>query len=73
LRVIVNDGVVALDGLEQCPKNKDGLCPLDAFVAAQKASLAKADFDWTCHGEWDLPEGPEWNTTTGMPPPRPGA
>ncbi|KAF8688406.1 Phosphoglycerate mutase-like protein, partial [Rhizoctonia solani] len=73
LRVIVNDGVVALDGLDQCPTNKDGLCPLGAFVAAQKASLAKADFDWTCHGEWELPEGPEWNTTTGTPPPRPGA
>ncbi|KAF8752010.1 histidine acid phosphatase family [Rhizoctonia solani] len=70
---VINDGVVALDGLDQCPTNKDGLCPLDAFVAAQKASLAKADFDWTCHGEWELPEGPEWNTTTGTPPPRPGA
>ncbi|CAE6441606.1 unnamed protein product [Rhizoctonia solani] len=73
LRVIINDGVVALDGLDSCPKDKDGMCPVDAFVAAQRASLAKADYEWTCRGDWNLPEGPEWNTTTGMPPPRPGA
>ncbi|KAG8679883.1 hypothetical protein FRC11_003190, partial [Ceratobasidium sp. 423] len=73
LRVIINDGVVALDGLDNCPKDKDGMCPVDAFVAAQRESLAKADYEWTCRGDWNLPEGPEWNTTTGLPPPRPGA
>ncbi|CAE6530133.1 unnamed protein product [Rhizoctonia solani] len=73
LRVIVNDGVVALDNLEGCPKDKDGMCPVDAFAAAQRAILSKADYEWTCYGDWNLPEGPEWNTTTGMPPPRPAA
>lgn len=71
LRLILNDGVVALDQLPNCPKNKDGLCAVDDFVAAQRANLAQVDYDWACRGEWDVPPGPEWNTTVGMPPPKP--
>ncbi|QRW13206.1 histidine phosphatase family containing protein [Ceratobasidium sp. AG-Ba] len=72
LRVIINDGVVPLDGLEGCPKDKDGMCSVDKFVEAQKASIKQADFEWTCRGDWQVPPGPEWNTTTGVPPAKPG-
>ncbi|EIN13824.1 phosphoglycerate mutase-like protein [Punctularia strigosozonata HHB-11173 SS5] len=71
IRVIVNDGVVPLTGIRGCPQQKDGMCPVDAFVAAQKEIIAEADWAWGCHGDWDVPEGEAWNTTTGSPPPKP--
>ncbi|KAF8607448.1 phosphoglycerate mutase-like protein [Ceratobasidium sp. AG-I] len=70
LRVIINDGVVPLSGLQGCGTNKDGMCAIDTFVAAQRANIEKADFEWTCRGDWNVPPGPEWNTTSGMPPPK---
>ncbi|KAG8744060.1 hypothetical protein FRC10_010845 [Ceratobasidium sp. 414] len=71
LRVIINDGVVPLDGLQGCPADKNGMCAVDTFVAAQRATIKQADFEWTCRGDWNVPPGPEWNTTTGMPPAKP--
>ncbi|KAG8704002.1 hypothetical protein FRC09_003832 [Ceratobasidium sp. 395] len=72
VRVIINDGVVPLNGLEGCPTDKNGMCAVDAFVAAQCATIERADFEWTCRGDWNVPPGPEWNTSTGMPPTKPG-
>ncbi|KAL0571706.1 hypothetical protein V5O48_010246 [Marasmius crinis-equi] len=71
IRVIINDGVVPLDGIEGCPKGKEGgmgMCPVETFVRAQKKLLDGVDWDWACHGEWDLPEGTGWETVTGDPP-----
>ncbi|CAK5262002.1 unnamed protein product [Mycena citricolor] len=66
IRVIVNDGVVPLTGIEGCPEQKDGMCPVDAFVAAQKKIISETDWVYNCHVDWDIAEG--WETTTGEPP-----
>ncbi|KAJ6515325.1 phosphoglycerate mutase-like protein [Mycena sanguinolenta] len=68
IRIIVNDGVVPLTGIEGCPEQEDGMCAVDTFVEAQKKIIASADWEWACHGDWDIPEG--WETTTGEPPAR---
>ena len=70
IRVIINDGVAPLTGIEGCPEEKDGMCPLDVFVAAQKKTIAETDWNWDCHGDWEVPSGPEWETLTGSPPAR---
>jgi Histidine phosphatase superfamily (branch 2) len=71
MRVILNDAVVALTGVSGCPEQKDGLCPLDIFVNAQKKSIEGSDWDWTCYGNWTVPEGDAWRTLTGDPPAKP--
>ncbi|KAJ7368842.1 phosphoglycerate mutase-like protein [Mycena albidolilacea] len=68
IRVIVNDGVVPLTGLAGCGAQKDGMCSAEAFVEAQRENIGKTDWEWACHGDWDVPE--EWETTTGEPPAR---
>ncbi|KZO91037.1 phosphoglycerate mutase-like protein [Calocera viscosa TUFC12733] len=71
IRIILNDGVVPLEGLGECPYQKDGMCPVDIFVAAEKQVLQETDWSWACKGDWTIPPGTEWNTTTGDCPPRP--
>jgi hypothetical protein len=68
IRIIVNDAVAPLTGIEGCPKDADGMCPIPTFVAAQKKIIAETDWDWACHGDWEVPAGHEWNTTTGDVP-----
>ncbi|KAJ7368930.1 phosphoglycerate mutase-like protein [Mycena albidolilacea] len=68
IRVIVNDGIVPLTGLAGCGAQKDGMCSVEAFVEAQRENIGKTDWEWACHGDWDVPE--EWETTTGEPPAR---
>lgn len=46
------------------------MCPVDTFVAAQKEIIANTDWEWDCYGDWTVPEGTEWETTTGEPPKR---
>ncbi|KAG6909600.1 hypothetical protein DXG01_016639 [Tephrocybe rancida] len=71
IRIIINDGVAPLTGIGGCPEQRDGMCPVDTFVKAQTKLLAETDWDWGCNGDWTVPEGPKWNTTTGSPPERP--
>jgi hypothetical protein len=66
-RVVINDAVAPLTGIEGCPEDADGMCPIPAFVAAQKKIISNTDWDWACNGDWD---GHEWNTTTGDVPSR---
>ncbi|EIW65115.1 phosphoglycerate mutase-like protein [Trametes versicolor FP-101664 SS1] len=68
IRVIINDGVVPLTGIRGCPEDADGKCPVPAFVDAQREIIGKTDWEWACHGEWSVPPGPAWNTTTGDAP-----
>ncbi|KAF7296481.1 AB hydrolase-1 domain-containing protein [Mycena chlorophos] len=66
IRVVVNDGPVPLTGIEGCPTQKDGMCPVDTFVKAQKKIIGETDWAYDCHGDWTIPEG--WETTTGDTP-----
>lgn len=70
IRIIINDGVVPLTGIKDCTAQKDGMCPLDTFVAAQKELIADTDWIYECYGNWTVPPGTNWNTTTGAPPRR---
>ncbi|KAF9480866.1 phosphoglycerate mutase-like protein [Pholiota conissans] len=70
IRVIINDAVAPLTGIRGCPKQKDGMCPVETFVQAQKETIADTDWNWDCHGDWIVPSGPEWETVTGQPPRR---
>jgi hypothetical protein len=69
IRIIINDGVAPLTGIEGCPEQKDGMCPVDTFVKAQKKLLEHVDWEYDCFADFsDLPDGPEWETTTGDSP-----
>ncbi|KAG8911528.1 hypothetical protein FRC00_006334 [Tulasnella sp. 408] len=70
IRIIINDGVSPLTGIEGCPENKHGLCPVDTFVRAQKKIISETDWEWGCCGDWDVLPGTGWNTTTGDTPRR---
>ncbi|KAI0736900.1 phosphoglycerate mutase-like protein [Fomitopsis betulina] len=70
IRVIINDGVVPLTGIRGCPDQEHGMCPVATFVTAQKEIIQETDWEWGCHGDWQVPPGSAWNTTTGSPPPR---
>src|SRR6267142_4284784 len=70
IRVIINDAVAPLTGIEGCPDDAHGMCPVPTFVAAQKKIIAHTDWDWACNGDWKVPAGHEWNTTTGDVPSR---
>ncbi|KAF9559236.1 phytase [Agrocybe pediades] len=72
IRVIVNDGVAPLTGIKGCHHQKDGMCPLPTFIAAQKQTIAETDWAYDCCGNWTVPEGDEWYTTTGSPPKQEG-
>ncbi|KAJ7932197.1 phytase, partial [Mycena leptocephala] len=66
IRIIVRDGVVPLTGIAGCAAQKDGMCAVDAFVAAQKEIIGATDWAYDCYGNWTIPNG--WETTTGEPP-----
>ena len=68
IRVIINDGVVPLYGVEGCPDDKSGMCPVETFARAQQKLLDNVDWDWACHGNWEVGEGTDWETVTGDPP-----
>ncbi len=44
------------------------MCPVETFVAAQKELIDKVDWVYDCFEEWDVPEGPAWETVTGDSP-----
>jgi len=44
------------------------MCPVDTFVNAMKEVIQDTDWTWECHGDWTVPEGTDWETTTGRPP-----
>lgn len=69
IRIIINDGVVPLHGIRTCPyDDKHGMCPLPAFIEAQQETIRGTDWAWGCHGDWELPQGSAWNSTTGDAP-----
>ncbi|KAF9453707.1 phytase [Macrolepiota fuliginosa MF-IS2] len=70
IRIIINDGVAPLTGINGCPEQQDGMCPLETFIEAMRENIKNTDWNWDCHGDWTVPEGTQWNTTTGDPPKR---
>ncbi|KAL4898794.1 histidine phosphatase superfamily [Aspergillus ambiguus] len=50
----------------ECEVRDDGWCELDTFMAIQKQSLEKAQFEYACYGNWTMPEYGE--VTDGVPP-----
>jgi hypothetical protein len=70
IRVIINDGVSPLTGIQGCPKQKDGMCPLSTFVKSQEKIIQETDWDWSCNGDWTKRPPSEWQTTTGDAPKR---
>lgn len=68
IRIIINDGVVPLTGIRGCPEQRDGMCPVSTFVEAQREIIGETDWGYACHGDWEVPPGPAWNTTIGTPP-----
>lgn len=58
IRLLLNDGAVPLTGLGHCPKDRDGLCPVDTFVKGLKKRLTEIDFQHDCFANYtvSLPE-----------------
>lgn len=68
IRIIINDGVAPLTGIKGCPEQQDGMCPLATFVDAQKELIQTTDWVHDCYGNWTIPPGRDWETTTGDAP-----
>ena len=68
IRIIINDAVAPLTGIQGCPKQADGMCPVDTFVAAQKEIIRNTDWEYDCYGNWTVPPGTEWETLSGDSP-----
>ncbi|KAI0814792.1 phosphoglycerate mutase-like protein [Irpex lacteus] len=68
IRWILNDAVVPLTGIKQCAshKNKDGLCPLDSFIAGMKQLVAEEDWTYDCTANYTNPGVPN-KLTNGKP------
>ncbi|EIW74055.1 phosphoglycerate mutase-like protein [Coniophora puteana RWD-64-598 SS2] len=70
IRIAINDGVVPLTGVYGCPEDKLGMCPVDVFAEGQRRTISETDWDWACHGNWEVPAGEAWETVTGAAPGR---
>ncbi|KAG9319001.1 phosphoglycerate mutase-like protein [Chiua virens] len=70
IRIVVNDGLVPLTGIDGCPESPSGLCPLETFIAAQRTTIEDVNWAWGCHGNWEVPEGDVWETLGGWYPPK---
>ena len=59
IRWILNDGVLPLTTITTCEPfpNKDGLCPLDAFISGMQQIIAAEDWEFDCFA----------NMTIGVP------
>jgi len=71
IRIILNDGVVPLHGLGNCPEDDDGMCSVGTFVEAESQIIKETDWSWICLGDWEVPSGSLWETTTGDGPTQP--
>lgn len=63
VRVILNDAIVPLTGINGCKKNDDGLCGFDAFVSSMHTLIGETDHAYACTAEY------EWDEVVdGRPP-----
>jgi len=72
LRILLNDAPVSFAGVRGCPEDTaEGMCPVKTFAKAQREIVDSIDWDWSCNGNWKVPEGDKWETDRGDPPPKP--
>lgn len=38
-------------GMNGCPEDKDGLCPLDTFITALRQRISQVDFAYDCNAD----------------------
>lgn len=50
VRLKLNNRVVPLSSLKNCPEDKAGLCPFDKFVKSLHYALEQIDYDTACYG-----------------------
>nr|GAT44528.1 acid phosphatase [Mycena chlorophos] len=55
VRWLLNDAVVPLTGIKDCPESADGLCPFDTFVKGMQQRLEEIDFFEGCFGNYSAP------------------
>lgn len=48
IRIVLNDAVVPLTGINGCEADEDGKCAFDAFVDGMKEVISRVDFGKTC-------------------------
>ena len=54
---ILNQRTVPMGrSLKECGDRDDGWCEMDTFLHVQKTQIEKAQFEWACFGDWDMPE-----------------
>ncbi|KAL3483516.1 histidine phosphatase superfamily [Aspergillus germanicus] len=63
---LLNQRTVPLHAsFKECEQRDDGWCELETFLQIQKRSLGKAQFQYSCNGDWDM--GPYGSVTDGVP------
>ena len=55
IRLVLNDAVLPLAGIQGCTADKNGLCELDAFVGGLQARIKEVDFQFDCFANYSIP------------------
>ncbi|KAF7288319.1 Acid phosphatase [Mycena chlorophos] len=55
IRWLLNDAVVPLTGIKDCPESDEGLCPFGTFVKGMQQRLEEIDFFEGCFGNYSVP------------------
>ncbi|KAL3469002.1 putative acid phosphatase [Aspergillus californicus] len=63
---VLNQRTVPLHAsFKECEYRDDGWCELNTFLEVQESSLEKAQFQYSCNGDWEM--GPYGSVTDGVP------
>lgn len=53
---VLNQRTVPLGkSLKECGERDDGWCEMRTFLEVQKGQIEKAEFEWACFGDYDMP------------------
>lgn len=66
IRIVLNDAVMNLSGINGCPHDPHGLCPLEAFLDAMRISIRDVDFAWDCASKREVIRD-RFDSNTGRP------
>ncbi|KAJ4358274.1 uncharacterized protein N0V89_002854 [Didymosphaeria variabile] len=54
---VLNQRTVPLGtSLKECGNRDDGWCEMKTFLEVQKVQVEKAEFEWACFGDYEMPE-----------------